>query len=231
MTADTLTETAAARLRADILGGALPPGTRLPPERRLAEDLGVHRVTVRAALGRLVAAGLLQVRQGSGYTVRDWSQAAGPELLPGLLALDGDLRDRVADLLEVRRALARVVLERLVQRRPALDGIAAAVDAFAALVVADADPERVALADLDVLLALVAATDSPVLAVCLNPVAQVLCGTPTLQAALYRSPAENAAGWQALLSLLREPVPGGIELVLDLLAARDAVTLTSVEAP
>lgn len=231
MTADTLTETTAARLRADILRGVLPPGTRLPPERRLAEDLGVHRVTVRAALGRLVAAGLLQVRQGSGYTVRDWSRVAGPELLPGLLAQGADLPQRVADLLEVRRALARVVLERLVSQRPPLADIAAAVDNFVALAAADADPARIASADLDVLLALVAATDSPVLAACLNPVAQVLGTSPVLQGALYRDPAANATGWQALLSVLRDPAPGGVELILDLLAARDAATLTLLVTP
>jgi DNA-binding transcriptional regulator YhcF (GntR family) len=34
------------RLREQILTGALPEGTRLPPERALAERLGVNRSTV-----------------------------------------------------------------------------------------------------------------------------------------------------------------------------------------
>jgi GntR family transcriptional regulator, transcriptional repressor for pyruvate dehydrogenase complex len=41
-------------------------GDRLPPERDLSEALGVSRPTVREAIGRLVADGVLVARRGSG---------------------------------------------------------------------------------------------------------------------------------------------------------------------
>jgi GntR family transcriptional regulator len=41
-------------------------GDRIPPEADLVRNLGVSRATVRAAVGRLVARGLLVRRQGSG---------------------------------------------------------------------------------------------------------------------------------------------------------------------
>jgi DNA-binding transcriptional MocR family regulator len=56
----------AGRIRESILGGEISAGTRLPPERALAERFGVNRVTVRGALARLEAEGLVDVRQGSG---------------------------------------------------------------------------------------------------------------------------------------------------------------------
>jgi GntR family transcriptional regulator len=45
-------------------------GDRLPPERALAERLGVARMTVRRAMNGLVAEGRLERRQGSGTFVR-----------------------------------------------------------------------------------------------------------------------------------------------------------------
>lgn len=47
----------------------LAVGEPLPPERHLAESLGVSRPTLRAAVDQLVAEGLLMRRQGSGTFV------------------------------------------------------------------------------------------------------------------------------------------------------------------
>lgn len=49
-----------------ILDGRLPLRVRLPPERRLAETLGVSRTTVTSAYDRLREQGYLESRQGSG---------------------------------------------------------------------------------------------------------------------------------------------------------------------
>src|SRR5690606_38867549 len=48
-----------------IVSGRLRPGDRLPPSRRLAEELGVARVTVTSAYERLVAEGYLEGRVGA----------------------------------------------------------------------------------------------------------------------------------------------------------------------
>ncbi|HZX68842.1 MAG TPA: winged helix-turn-helix domain-containing protein, partial [Candidatus Elarobacter sp.] len=57
------------RLREGILAGALPEGTRLPPERSLAERLEVNRSTVVHAYRDLAADGLIEQRVGSGSRV------------------------------------------------------------------------------------------------------------------------------------------------------------------
>ncbi|MFJ4622786.1 PLP-dependent aminotransferase family protein [Streptomyces sp. NPDC088812] len=58
-------------LREAVRGGRLAPGTRLPPYRSLAADLGVARNTVADAYAELVAEGWLTARQGSGTRVAD----------------------------------------------------------------------------------------------------------------------------------------------------------------
>ncbi|MEV5487283.1 PLP-dependent aminotransferase family protein [Streptomyces bobili] len=58
-------------LRDAVRGGRLGPGTRLPPYRSLAADLGVARNTVADAYAELVAEGWLTARQGSGTRVAD----------------------------------------------------------------------------------------------------------------------------------------------------------------
>ncbi|MFE9447606.1 PLP-dependent aminotransferase family protein [Streptomyces sp. NPDC006739] len=58
-------------LREAVAGGRLAPGTRLPPYRSLAADLGVARNTVADAYAELVAEGWLTARQGSGTRVAE----------------------------------------------------------------------------------------------------------------------------------------------------------------
>jgi DNA-binding FadR family transcriptional regulator len=57
------------RLGTAIRIGILPPGSRLPPERELAEQLGISRSTLRQALATLTTSGHLHaVRGRSGGT-------------------------------------------------------------------------------------------------------------------------------------------------------------------
>jgi len=67
----------AERIKELVQQGAYPPGSRLPGERDLAEQLGVSRVTVREAQIALEAIGMLDIRVGSGvYVLRKSSNDA-----------------------------------------------------------------------------------------------------------------------------------------------------------
>jgi GntR family transcriptional regulator, transcriptional repressor for pyruvate dehydrogenase complex len=57
------------QLRGLIAAGEFPLGSRLPPERDLAAQLGVSRPSVREALIALEVEGLVEVRMGSGIYV------------------------------------------------------------------------------------------------------------------------------------------------------------------
>lgn len=52
-----------------IASGDYPAGSRLPPERQLAEQFGVSRPTIREAIIALEAKGLVSVKTGSGVYV------------------------------------------------------------------------------------------------------------------------------------------------------------------
>ncbi|MBL7537619.1 GntR family transcriptional regulator, partial [Escherichia coli] len=56
-------------LRRAITEGRLEAGTALPPERDLAADYGVSRITIRKAIAELAEDGLLTRKQGAGTTV------------------------------------------------------------------------------------------------------------------------------------------------------------------
>lgn len=66
-------------LAADITSGTLPPGSRLPSETALAEDVyGVSRPTIRRVIAALVERGELVVVHGRGTFVAPRSGAGGP---------------------------------------------------------------------------------------------------------------------------------------------------------
>lgn len=46
--------------------GIIPPGQRFPPERELADQLGISRATLREAISELQSAGWVNVRRGRG---------------------------------------------------------------------------------------------------------------------------------------------------------------------
>jgi DNA-binding FadR family transcriptional regulator len=56
-------------VRAAVAAGRLRPGDRLPALRELATELGVNHNTLRAAVAKLEADGLLQSRHGTGTFV------------------------------------------------------------------------------------------------------------------------------------------------------------------
>lgn len=82
--------------------GSIEPGTRLPPERRLAEVLAVSRSAVREALATLDTLGVIEARPGAGTFLRAQRSAILPESIRWSM-LVGE-RD-VDELIELRSAL------------------------------------------------------------------------------------------------------------------------------
>lgn len=73
----------------EIAAGRLADGSRLPPERELATDLGVAVGTLRRALRDLEEEGLLQRIQGSGNYVRARAELLGVYAFFRLELVDG----------------------------------------------------------------------------------------------------------------------------------------------
>lgn len=94
-----LSDDIAEQLETMILEGVLQAGERLPAERKLAEKFGVSRPSLREAIQKLVAKGLLISRQGGGNYV---SKEVGTTFSDPLLGLLAEKHDGQKDLLEFR---------------------------------------------------------------------------------------------------------------------------------
>lgn len=112
------------QLRARVLGGEWPVGSRIPTEPQLVTALGVGRNTIREAILALVHAGVLERRQGSGTYV-----VSVDELAPVVARQLTD--DRMTEVIEVRRAL-EVEAARLAALRRTPRDLTALSDALAA---------------------------------------------------------------------------------------------------
>jgi len=90
-------------LTAFIESQSILPQNRLPSERAMCEALGVGRSTLREALKRWEALGIIEMRKGSGAFLK---VAVSPNLLHVSLVLERPSRVRnLLQILQVRRAL------------------------------------------------------------------------------------------------------------------------------
>lgn len=95
-------ETVMRQMETSLLDGTWRAGAKLPSERVLALEYDVARNTVREAIQRLAARGLVQSRRGAGVFVTDQLRTGFASPWGQLVADHPALRD---DILEFRRVL------------------------------------------------------------------------------------------------------------------------------
>jgi GntR family transcriptional regulator, transcriptional repressor for pyruvate dehydrogenase complex len=136
----------ASRLIKDVvLTGRLQPGDRLPPERELAEMLGVSRPTVRESIRALVAMNILESRHGAGTFVASLETGQLLEPLQFVLArAERVLGDLFETRLVIEPPIAALAAARASQKE------AAAILACAREAKQVADPPAQVLLELDV---------------------------------------------------------------------------------
>ncbi len=84
-------------LRAAVVDGRLPVGTRLPASRALATDLGIARSTVSEVYSRLAAEGWLESRVGAGTWIAGFPRQAQPAAAQQQSPPEYELRGGLAD--------------------------------------------------------------------------------------------------------------------------------------
>lgn len=232
MQPDVTTEAIERALSLDILRGRYAPGSRLPTVRELAATHAVNPATIQRVVARLETRGLVVARQGSGLRVEDPRLVGDVGLLPLWLVALGDRPAEAArvldEFLELRRALAARLL---VRHRDALLARAAelAEAASGLLGASDGGPRALAAADLAFTRGLLELTDSTVARAVFNTLARVLDESPTLAAAMYARPADNAHATREVLEALRRGGKGLAAAVERALHALDARTVTRFE--
>lgn len=101
------------QIRDLISTGAVRPGEKLPPERKLAEHLGVSRSQVRDAINKLQMYGIVKVQPQSGTTVTGIGIVALEGLITNILRLEKSDFKSLVD--------TRVLLEKEAARMAALN--------------------------------------------------------------------------------------------------------------
>jgi GntR family transcriptional regulator, transcriptional repressor for pyruvate dehydrogenase complex len=123
-----LSDRLAARIEAQIDGGALAPGDRLPTEQQLAATHGVSRTVVREAVHQLKSQGLVRSRQGSGVYVTEPPAHRALVFDPKVL----ESMDAVVQMVELRRVIEGEMAALAAQRatRAQLAGLKRAIGAI-----------------------------------------------------------------------------------------------------
>jgi len=100
-------ELAENRLVDAILEGTFPVNSSLPPERELAEMLGVTRPTLREALQRLSRDGWLEIHHGKPTRVRDYWQEGNLTILGAIARYQKKVYPSfIVNLLQIRLVMA-----------------------------------------------------------------------------------------------------------------------------
>jgi len=108
------------RLVKALLDGTFPINSKLPPERELAELLGVTRPTLREALQRLARDGFIDIQHGKPTRVRDFWLEGNLGVTLALAQYQDPLpRNFIADLFSVRVLLAPTYVSPAILRAPA----------------------------------------------------------------------------------------------------------------
>jgi DNA-binding FadR family transcriptional regulator len=203
----SLTDRAIERIRELIRSGALPPGSKLPPEADLAAELGLSRNLAREAVKALAVARVLEVRRGDGTYVTSLQPSLLLEGIGGAVDLLQSDSDALLDLMEVRRLLEPVATG-LAATRISDEGLAEVKRHLDAMREARDDVERLNAHDAAFHRAVVAATGNESLVTLLEGVSG-----RTLRARIWRGLVDAQAAGRTLAEH---------EAIFTALASRDA---------
>ena len=121
----SLKELFISNIEAKILSGELPVGQQLPPERQLAQSMGVSRAVVNSGIVELENRGFLDVRPRVGTFVADYRRAGTMETLKSSMTYNrGRLRnEEIRSILEVRDALDKLAVADIIPHVTELDNM------------------------------------------------------------------------------------------------------------
>lgn len=107
-----------------VINGTLSRGSRVPPERVLAEQFRVSRPVIREAVRTLISRGLLESRGGSGTYVRGPDAAAAARSVSLLLRLHHGAAPIPYDMVHEVRRMLELEIARLAAERAEPENIA-----------------------------------------------------------------------------------------------------------
>jgi len=194
----------ARRLRSDIISDRLPAGCRLLPERKLAQVLGVSRVTVRSAIATLLSEQLLDVRRGSGITVLDFRDSSNVDIFEWIITVASQDKKKLYKVfkegVQMRRFVAvptlfdaatkatddfRITLHRMIEKQRGLFQ----------------DPEAYALGDWEISRFIARQADNLMIEILHNSLKRTVLNRVDLLAAFVGPPEEHFEGYAMIVEL------------------------------
>jgi DNA-binding FadR family transcriptional regulator len=166
-TKERLVDRVVNEIQRQILEGGLPPGTMLPPERELCEQLGVSRTALREAVRMLATKGLLETRPGVGTIVKQIGSDQISESIGFLLNQDSNLT--LLHLHNVRRML-ETENARLAAKNATEENIQRLQEITDEMEQALEDAEEFSLLDAEFHRALADSTQNPLLGILLDSI-------------------------------------------------------------
>jgi GntR family transcriptional repressor for pyruvate dehydrogenase complex len=185
--------------------GKLTPGDRLPPERELAEELGLSRPTVRAGLQSLAAMGVTESRQGAGTFITAGPPRLGAGPLGFLAALHGFTRDQ---MFEARKVLEMGVAGLAAERRLA-DKLAPMAEEVTGMFATLQEPQAFLLHDVRFHRAVAAASGNPVLLALVEMVSSLVYEQRRLTVERAHDLKESAELHRRIYQAIRDGNPEG----------------------
>lgn len=108
-------QSVARKLQSMILNGDLKKGDKIPPQRELAERLGVSRPSLREALLSLESIGLIRTQPGSGTFVTGQNPSSSNNMAPWRYSDSFTVHEVFQTRLMLEGRIARLAAERLTQ--------------------------------------------------------------------------------------------------------------------
>lgn len=123
LAAPTLKELFVNKIAGLILSGKLKIGERFPPERTLAEQMGVGKTVVHAGLQELSRMGLVTIKPQSGVYVADYMRDGNLDTFNAIVRFNGDnlSLETIAGLFDLRHAVEGYAMVRLAENHTAED--------------------------------------------------------------------------------------------------------------
>jgi GntR family transcriptional repressor for pyruvate dehydrogenase complex len=117
LSAPSLKEMFVGQIREKILSGQLSTGTRLPPEREIAQQMQVSRTVVNSGLTELERQGFLEIRPRQGVCVADYGRNGNISTLNAIMEYHSETlgRSEIHSILEVRRALEHLATDAAIE--------------------------------------------------------------------------------------------------------------------